>query len=250
VNEGGVQRRSARRGCLSSLAGACALACLTACQTAGQAPPAAAPPAGIPPAVRPSAGPTAQAVSYAVRSDLSDVRFLVYRAGPIAKLGHDHVIRARTVLGEIKLDPEFPRSAFELSLPVADFEVDPADARSVEGEEFARQPSAEAIAGTARNLLGSQVLDAEHFPRIEIRSVALVGPSWGPDITVRIALRGAQRDITIPVAVERQNDRLTATATFDVRQTDFGIAPLSALGGSLQVADVVRVRMRLVAVKA
>jgi len=192
----------------------------------------------------------AAATRYAVRSDLSDVRFLVYRAGPLAALGHHHAIQAKTITGEIHLANDFHRSGFSLVLPVADFQVDPPAARQAEGVEFATLPDADAIAGTTRNMLGAKVLDADHYPQITIRSVSLTGPQWAPDITIRIALRGVEHDVSVPVSIDRHDEQLTVTAVFEIAQSDFGIAPLSVLGGGLQVADRVKVRMRVVAVKA
>lgn len=191
-----------------------------------------------------------QATHYAIRSDLSDVRFLVYRAGPLASRGHNHVVQAKTITGDIALAPDFQRSTFSLVMPVADFLVDAAEARRVEGEEFAKRPAPEFIEGTTRNMLGSAVLDATRFPQIEIRTVKVIGPSWAPDCTIRIRLKDVERDITVPVAIDYTDARLVATAVFEVKQTDFGIAPLSILGGALQVADAIRVRMRIVAQKA
>lgn len=227
----------------------CAVVCATlvllgACGT----PSAPRPPVAVPAAAPPEAA--AQAVRYAIRSDLSDVRLLVYRAGPLAARGHNHVVQAKTIRGEIALAEDFQRSTFSLVMPVSDFLVDAAEARSVEGEEFAKMPSADFIEGTTRNMLGARVLDAAQFPQIEVRSVGLVGPSWGPDVTVRIRLHGVERDVTMPVAIDVADPRLVATAVFEIKQSDFGITPLSILGGALQVGDIVRVRMRIVAQKA
>ena len=193
--------------------------------------------------------PAEQAAHYSIRADLSDVRFLVYRAGPLAKLGHSHVVQAKTIMGDVYLAMDFHLSKFSLVIPVTAFQVDATEARSVEGEEFAKLPGAEAIAGTTKNMLGSKMLDASHYPQIEIWSVGMVGPAWAPDVSVRIKLRGVERDIRVPVAIDYRGDQLAVTAVFDVSQTDFGITPFSAAGGALQVANVIRVRMRIVAQK-
>ena len=237
--------RSAAWRPLRSAAFVAALLFAGACQT-----PSVAPTAPIPTGpTLPTAPPAAQATRYSIRSDLSDVRFLVYRTGRLAKLGHNHVIQPRTITGEIYLAADFQRSSFSLVVPVTDFHVDDPEARSVEGEEFAAPPDSDAIAGTTKNMLGDKVLDAVRFPQIDIRSVALIGPVWAPDITLRIKLRGVERDITVPVAIDYRDGQLAVTAVFAINQTDFGITPLSVLGGALQVADTVRVRMRIVAQK-
>ncbi|MGH8337238.1 MAG: YceI family protein, partial [Gammaproteobacteria bacterium] len=105
------------------------------------------------------------------------------------------------------------------------------------------------IQGTYKNMLSPAELDAAEYPDIRIRSVRFVGPDWGPDATVRIEIHGIQRDMTLPIALEHAGDRLIATGTFEIRQSDFGIKPFSILGGGIQVADTVKVRFHLVAEK-
>ena len=194
--------------------------------------------------------PVPGAAHYTVDAGLSDVRFLVYRAGPLASFGHNHVIQATHVSGDVYLAADFQASGFSLSLPVSEFVVDAPEARAVEGPDFATQPSAAAIDGTRTNMLGPGLLDAANYPEVHIRSVALRGPDWGPDATVRIELHGVSRDLTVPIAVARDGDHLTVTGGFDLRQSDFGLKPFSILGGGLQVADALHVRFHLVAHKA
>jgi hypothetical protein len=190
---------------------------------------------------------TVGATHYRVNSNLSDVRILVYRGGPLAKFGHNHIIRAGAVTGDVYLNVAFERSGFVLSLPVEDFQVDPPAMRHAEGEDFALQPSAEAVAATTENMLGPEVLDAAHYPVIHLRSVNLVGPEWGPDITVSTEIHGVRRRQTVTVALEQCDDKLIATGSFTIRQSDFGITPFSVLGGGLQVQDPVKLRFRIVA---
>ena len=215
---------------------------LAACQSAPVAVKTTAPALAPLPAL-----PPAGAVHYAVDGSHSDVRFLVYKAGALSSFGHDHVIAARGIQGDVYLAPVFSDSGFTLTLDVKQFQVDDPALRAVEGPDFAKQPSPQAITGTLANMLGAQELDAEHYPEIRVRSVKLTGPEWGPDLTVRIGLHGVERDISLPVAIERQGDALTVTGSFDIKQTDFGITPLSILGGGIQVADTVRIRFRIVA---
>lgn len=179
----------------------------------------------------------------------SDVRFLVYRAGPLGSFGHNHVIEAKQLSGDVYLADDIRASGFSLTLPVAGFVVDDAAARRVEGPDFASQPSAAAIEGTRKNMLGPALLDAEHFPVISIRSVKFLGPDWGLDATVRITLHGTARDLTVPIAIARSGEDLEVTGDFDIRQSDFGITPFSILGGGLQVADDIQIRFHLIAAK-
>lgn len=242
----GIPRFDARRGVICRLRALClGLLCLAGCQTAPELPSTPLP-AGR--AVSPATA-AENAVRYQILADLSDIRFLVFRAGPMARLGHNHVVQAKNIRGEILLTPDIRQSSFFIEMPVKDFQVDADGARLDEGAAFMPQPDEEAIAGTVRNMLGEKALDAARYPTIEIRSVALNGPAWGMDATVSISLHGVTREMVVPAAVEKSGDQIVVTAFFAIKQSDFGIAPMSILGGALQVDNTVRVRMRIVAGK-
>jgi polyisoprenoid-binding protein YceI len=96
-------------------------------------------------------------------------------------------------------------------------------------------------------MLGADVLDAQHHPSIAVAAVSLRGPRWGPAVLARVTLRGVARSLSFPAAVFEENDRLVVIASFDMRQSDFGIEPYSVLGGGLRVRDTIHVRIRVVA---
>ncbi len=58
-----------------------------------------------------------------------------------------------------------------------------------------------------------------------------------------------QARILVPTAIEYQRVPLVVTASFTVKQSDFGIVPMRVLGGALQVDDPVKERMRIVAIR-
>lgn len=198
----------------------------------------------------PLPAPAAGAVHYTVDASRSDVRFLVYKAGPLAAFGYDHVIRARGIRGDVYLASDFAASSFSLTLAVKDFEVDVPEDRAVEGPDFAPRPSPQAVQGTTAHMLGPEELDAEHYPEVRIQSVHLVGPEWGPDATIRVTLHGTARDLTVPIALAQEGDDLIATGSFEIVQSEFGIKPHALLGGGLAVGDLVRVRFRITAHKS
>lgn len=186
---------------------------------------------------------------FLVDPDASEIRLLVYRAGPLARFGHNHVILGR-VRGEIRAGEHAAGSAFRLEIPVASFVVDPRAARAEEGGDFAAEVSEEARQATRANMLGKDLLDAASRPNIEIGSVALEGPRWNPTVTARAALHGTTCDLRFPAAVIQHENMLTVVASFRLRQSDFGLTPFTTLGGGLQVSDAIDVRMRLVARRA
>ncbi len=193
--------------------------------------------------------PVADAQHFVVSPERSTLHVLVQREGPLAKYGHNHVVSA-PLRGDVYLRPEFQRSGFALSLAVNELVVDDPAARAAEGGDFAGTLSAQAIAATRDNMLSDAVLNATAFSRIGIRSVSLSGPEWQPDISLRIQLRGVERDIRVPTVIERCGDALIASGRFTLRQSDFGIEPFSVLGGGLRVSDALVIRFRIVAERA
>lgn len=191
--------------------------------------------------------PPRGARAYGIVPGDSELRLLVHRAGELAKFGHNHVIISAGVHGKVYRGETAATSAFELTIPVESFQVDPAAARAEEGEAFSSNVSKGAAKGTRDNMLGDKVLDAEHYPDIRVRSVAMTGPMWNPDARMRITLHGVTRDLTAPFSVTEAGNRLVIVGSFSLKQSDFGITPFSALNGGLQVQDIIRVRARIVA---
>jgi polyisoprenoid-binding protein YceI len=214
---------------------------LAACQTAPPAREHTAPQAA--PAI--SALPK-QGARFLVDPAASEVRLLVYRTGPLARFGHNHVVIGRP-RGAIVAGASAAASGFRLELAVASLSVDDPAARAEEGGDFSSDVSDEARRGTREHMLGKDALDAAASPEIEIDSISLSGPRWNPEVTARVTLRGAARELRFPAAVVQNGDRLTVIAGFALNQSDFGIVPYSVLGGGLRVQDRIDVRVRLVA---
>src|SRR3970282_837515 len=97
--------------------------------------------------VRAGVNVPSSAPAYAVDPQGSEIRLLVYRGGPLARFGHNHVIVGR-VRGEIRAGDGAAASGFRIEIPVDSFVVDPPAARAEEGEEFAAQVSEPARRGT------------------------------------------------------------------------------------------------------
>ncbi len=183
---------------------------------------------------------------YRVDPQASEIRLLVYRDGPMALVGHNHVM-AGPVRGELRLSDTVADSAFSIEIPVESLVVDAPAWRAEEGEEFAATVSEPARKGTRDNMLGVEVLDAAHFPVIHIESSALSGTRRNPEVRARITVRGVTRDLKFPAAVLEQHDVLTVSAAFRVLQSDLDMRPFSILGGAIRVRDAIDIRVRLVA---
>jgi polyisoprenoid-binding protein YceI len=175
------------------------------------------------------------------------VTVIVRRAGPLAKLGHDHVITSADEAGSVWLGSTPADSSFELTLPVDRFDVDLPAARAAAGVEFAAPVPDDARAGTRHNMLRAEVLDGEQFPTLTLRSSAASGAWPQPIVRVAVTLKGVAREQEIPVVVERDAAGLTARGELRLNQTDFGITPFSVAGGAIRVADTLEIRFELAA---
>jgi polyisoprenoid-binding protein YceI len=178
------------------------------------------------------------------------VSILVYRAGTLAAAGHNHVVASHDVRGVVAFTPDVARSRFRLRMPVATLTVDEPELRRAAGDDFATEIPASAQAGTLRNMLSAAVLDAERFPEVLLRAEAIEAAPGGALATVRITLRGETRVLAVPVRYEQKGDELLADGELRLRQSDFGIAPFTALLGAMRVQDEITVRFRILASEA
>jgi polyisoprenoid-binding protein YceI len=177
----------------------------------------------------------------------SELRLLVYRAGVMASLGHDHVIVNRSLAGWVSYAGDASAASFELSVPAGGFVVDDAAARRDEGEAFAEEISEDAKAGTLHNMLGPAVLDADSHPAISVRSVAIHSAGAGYEATVIVSVAGHESRLAVPFALEVGGGSLRASGATSVRQSDLGLAPFSVMLGALKVKDELEIKFRLVA---
>lgn len=182
---------------------------------------------------------------YRVDREASQILIRVDPAGPMARLGHSHVIGGAIVDGCLIDAPGTGRDALALVIDVPAIEVDRPEWRRAAGLEPELDPGA--IAGTRANVLGQRVLDAPRYPTIDVRSLAITGPDDAREARLAVRLKNRVRAITVPVRVEQQEGRLSAAAEFGFTHADFGLEPFSAAGGALSVAQPIAVRIRLVA---
>lgn len=191
------------------------------------APVIAPPPASVAPAAARNAWPIDPAQSL--------VTVTVRRGGPLARLGHDHVVASRTLAGYV--DPQAGYAQFQFRLD--QMTVDETELRQQAGLDTT--PSADAIAGTRTNML-TKVLDAERFPLVVLKA-------WrtGAMVKLEVQLHGQVRTVEVPVRLEQEPGMVAASGSLRLRQSDFGIVPMSVLGGAMVVQDEMELAFRIVA---
>ena len=217
---------------------------------------------GAPPPRTPNPHPAvpapaaAHGTAYRIDAAHSELRLLVYKAGALAALGHDHVIVNRAVEGWVNPAGSSAGAAFFLSIPTSGFVVDDRAARAQEGADFSEEIGDDATAGTLHNMLSPALLDAQRHAAITVQSLSIEPAPAGAQVpaaamhaTVRITVAGHESSLVVPFTVESSLDRLHARAVFTVQQTALGLTPFTALLGALRVEDQIRVKLELLATR-
>lgn len=184
---------------------------------------------------------------YRIDSGQSELRLLVYRAGAMAALGHNHVIVNHAVRGSATYAGTPDGASFSLTVPVSEFAVDDAAARGEEGADFAQPVPDEAKGGTLKNMLSPALLDAAEFPEIVIESESVTESEGTPKAVVALKIAGHESKVTVPFEFSADAGRLMASGSFTVRQSALGLVPYSLFLGALRVQDEMRVKFKFVA---
>jgi polyisoprenoid-binding protein YceI len=138
--------------------------------------------------------------------------------------GHEHVVRVPVHAGRVVAnDRDIAASSVRLSFETGGIRVQ------------SSQGPASDIPKVQERMRGADVLDVAAFPQAEFVSsrIAPVGPAGGPRrllVEGDLTLRGKARRLGIEVEVQTSGGRLVAEGRFRLRQTDFGIRPVSVAG--------------------
>lgn len=183
-------------------------------------------------------GPT----RFAIVPEASRVTIEVGKTGLLSFAGHAHEIVAPGVRGTVFVDEADPsRSSVSIEFDAASLRV------NAVGEPAGDAPQVQ------ETMLGPRVLDAARFPIVSFRSsrvVVVTRAADGSDIRVEgaMTLHGVTRTLTLPLHVTLGGDgTMTATGRFFIRQSDYGIKPVTAGGGAVRVKDELEVRFVLTA---
>lgn len=192
--------------------------------------------------------PAPLAPLYRIDGTQSHIRIFVTRTGPMAALGHDHIIEEPNVRGWVRYAGSNNTAAFELELPVLDLVVDDPAERRAAGGDFAEALSDEARSGTRTNMLSPALLDAQAHPVITVRSTGISGRTPNLTAAVTIELAGHSSQQELPFRLTTTASRLRAQGEFELEQTALGLKPYSTMLGALRVADVMRIELDVVAI--
>ncbi len=171
------------------------------------------------------------AQSRPIDAERSTLTVFAYKSGLFSAFADDHTIRAPIASGSIS---EEGALAVEMKVRSADLvALDPNLSASKRAEVQAR-------------MVGPEVLDVKQYPDIAFASTAIESAGanrW----TVRgtLTIHGTARPTTFAVA--RQDGRYRGAVL--LKQSDFGIQPISIVGGTVKVKDELKVEFDIVAQK-
>jgi hypothetical protein len=185
---------------------------------------------------------------YRIDATDSELRVLVFRAGPMARLGHNHVIVNHAIAGWVRYTGNIATASFSLSVPTSAFVVDDIVARGEEGADFSDSVPDDAKAGTRHNMLSNAVLDGDKFPTITVSSVAVAPAAGAVNATVRLEVAGHLSTVVVPFTFDVEGPEILASGSVLLEQTKLGLTPFSVFMGALQVQNELTLKFKLPAI--
>jgi polyisoprenoid-binding protein YceI len=156
--------------------------------------------------------------------------------------GHTHEVRGPIEAGSVDVDPDAPaRSHVRLVIASSGLKVLAA------GEPEGDPPKVQEA------MQGDKVLDAQRYPKITYESTSVTLTSRQASllelsVTGRLTIRDVTQTVTAPVHVELAGGGLTANGRFEIKQSAFGIKPVS-VAGVVAVKDALGIDFSIVATK-
>ena len=178
----------------------------------------------------------AQAI-YRMNPEQSGVSVHLSTSGLLKFAGHKHLIEAPIERGTIRYFAEAPeKSSVELEVSSRALRVIDRDADAKERAEI------------QRTMEGPEVLDVARFPRISFKSAStrrLGGERV--ELEGNLTLHGLTRPVRVAGIISSTGSRLQASGSCRFKQTDFGIKPVKAGGGTVSVKDEIQLSFRFTA---
>jgi polyisoprenoid-binding protein YceI len=138
--------------------------------------------------------------------------------------GHTHEVSGPIHSGSIDVDLDTPsRSRVRLAIATAALKV------SAEQEPEGDAPKVQ------ETMDSDKVLDVAHHPQITFESTSVTvthrdGSRLDLTVTGQLTIRDVRREVTAPVHVELTGNAATCTGRFAIKQSSFGIKPISIAG--------------------
>jgi len=169
------------------------------------------------------------AQSKAIDVNKSSLKIRVFKSGAFSAFAHDHEIQAPIAEGKI-----------DASGSSVQLRVDSRKMRVLDPET-----SADKRAEIQHTMQSASVLDVEKFPEISYQSTTVASRGenhW--EVRGDLTLHGQKQAVAVQVSLQDGHYRGSAS----LKQTAFGITPVSIAGGTVKVKDEVKIEFDIVAV--
>lgn len=178
---------------------------------------------------------------YAIDAAKSFIDVRTGSAGLLSAFGHDHKLMVRRLSGTVLADPA------DLAAASVVLEIEAASLAVVDDDSAGDRVEIE-------REMNEHVLEVGKHPtiRFESRKVEATPTLAGAfDLVVQgdLSLHGKTRRIRVPGRLEVRPDSLRFRGTISLLQSDYGIETSSAVGGTVNVADKVRIGFDVTAVR-
>jgi polyisoprenoid-binding protein YceI len=190
-----------------------------------------------------STGVRGASTTYRVDPAKSHATIHVGKAGAFSFLaGHTHEVSGPIEAGSVDVDADAPAASHvRLVIAAAALKV------SAAGEPQGDAPKVQEA------MDGDKVLDVARYPRITYESTSVVVKNRTEsqlDLNVagRLMIRDVTEPVVVPVRVALSGTSLTATGRITIKQSAFGIKPIS-VGGVVAVKDTLDIDFSISATK-
>ncbi len=179
--------------------------------------------------------------SFSIQPTESRFTVKVGKAGFLKAFGHEHLIEARGIVGDVDWRPDNPNMSsirIEIdasSLTVVDEGVSDADRATIQAE------------------MESTALEVASYPKIVFvskeLSVSRGGGERKGNLKGELTLRGVTDEVKFPLTLTVDGQTLRAEGAFKIKGSDFGVPQIKAAGGSVKTKDELELAFALVATR-
>jgi polyisoprenoid-binding protein YceI len=172
---------------------------------------------------------TPQAIRYLIDARKSTFTVRAFATGLLSALGHSPTIAITDFEGEVSLNPDaIEQSSLRMVIHSASLTVVD-DIREKDRKEINRT-------------MHHEVLEDDSFSEIvyecsRVSASRIAEGQYLASLNGELTLHGVTRDQSVSARVWLSGDMLRATGDFSVRQSDYEIRPVSAVGGTIKLKD-------------
>jgi polyisoprenoid-binding protein YceI len=178
-------------------------------------------------------------VRYIIEADQSRLTVHAFAKGLLSAFGHSPTLVVRSLAGEVEFDAAIPdATSLRLSVPADSLAVldniSETDRREIERKTR------------------EEVLEAARYSEIIFQSVNVSTQQTGEGqyrvrLSGELSLHGVRRTQTIEAGVQLTQNCLRARGELVLRQSDYRIEPVTALGGAIKLKDELEISFDIIA---